>query len=216
MKSTLIVAVVCSTLVGCASTRQLSPEAGQKLPGKSVTQIKYAKPDFVATTPAKAMFGLLGFAAMVAAGNEIVEKNKVEDPAPSIALELTKQLKEKYQLIPLNETAVQVKGSDVDKLAQQHPQSDLIMEVRTTNWQMLYYPTGWASFRVAYNASARLMDLKSKDVLAEGHCEYLPDNEANAPSYDAMIADDARRLKEELRMAADFCMRKFKAEMFKM
>jgi hypothetical protein len=216
MKITLIVAAACFTLVGCATTRPMSPEVEQTLPGKSVTQIKFGKPDFMAATPAKAMFGMLGAVAMIAAGNEIVEEGKVEDPAPYIGQELMKRMQEKYKTMPLTQTALQANTSDLDELAEAYPQSDLLLDVRTTNWQMTYFPLNWSQYRIAYGVRARLVNLKTQEVLAEGSCERFPEDDTNAPSYDEMVENQASRLKHELRLAANICVEKLKAEIFKM
>jgi hypothetical protein len=194
----------------------MTPEVEKTLPGRSVTQVRFAKPDFVATTPGKAMFGVLGAVAMIAAGNDIVTTNKIEDPASSIAQSLTRGMQEKFQLVPLNETATQVDTSDVDTLARSYPKSDLLLDVRTTDWKFVYFPVNWTHYRVGYSVQARLVNLKTREVLAEGTCKHLPEEDTNAPTEDELLANNASRLKQELRNAADHCLEQLKKTIFRL
>ncbi|RCV88556.1 hypothetical protein [Billgrantia montanilacus] len=52
----------------------------------SITMSSREKPNFLAMTAGKAMVGgLVGAAAMMIAGNNIVEENEIEDPAGHIS-----------------------------------------------------------------------------------------------------------------------------------
>jgi hypothetical protein len=61
----------------------LSEDAGASLSGKTVTVTRHEKPSLVAMTPGKAMFALVGAAAMVAAGNAIVKDSDGAIPPTS-------------------------------------------------------------------------------------------------------------------------------------
>ena len=116
-------------------------------------------------TAGKAMFALVGAAAMIAAGNEIVEENNIEDPASYIQSELAKELSKSYGF-KINETDEKsVKTSKGSEIAKAFPESDLVLDVETINWSFAYFPTDWDNYRVIYSAKLRLIDTKSKSIV---------------------------------------------------
>ena len=95
---TLVSAVLCLSLVGCAGvkTQPLSADTVSALDGKSVTLVLRESPSFVAMTSGKGMFAVAGVGAAAAAGNTLVEDANIEDPAPVIASELGMALTTKH------------------------------------------------------------------------------------------------------------------------
>ena len=77
-------------LSGCVSTKivPLKQDLVADLQGGSIVTTRRAKPDFSAMTAGKAMFGLIGAAAMISSGNSIVAENEIEDPARYIGEKL--------------------------------------------------------------------------------------------------------------------------------
>ena len=63
-----------------------------------------------------------------------------------------------------------------------------------------------------YSARMRLVDTKSGQVLAEGACSRVPEETKASPTYDEMLANNAERLKQELRSAAEFCVNEFRTK----
>lgn len=72
------------TLEGCVSTQtaSIANDNASAPHGKSIVVAKRVKPDFGAMTAGKVLFGLIGAAAMISAGNKIVADNHIDDPAP--------------------------------------------------------------------------------------------------------------------------------------
>jgi hypothetical protein len=48
--------------------------------------------------------------------------------------------------------------------------------------------------------------------VAEGFCSRVPDQTPNSPTYEELLANNAERLKRELKEAADFCIGDFKTK----
>ncbi len=211
----VLVALVILT-GGCATVqpRPLDPAAEQTLAGRRLTAARYKKPDFTAMTAGKAMFGLFGAAAMISAGNKIIEENRVEDPAAAIADELMKGLEKKYRTVRLAGPATEAESDDLDALVKLRPEAEVLLDVRTLGWSFMYFPTNWARYRVTYAARARLIDARSKTVLAEGKCERVPEQTDNAPTHDELLNDNAAGLKRELQTAAAACIETLKTETF--
>jgi len=194
---------------GCATVQDipLAPPAATSLKDREITVAVHEKPDFAAMTPGTAVVGgLIGAALMIRAGNIVVSENAIEDPAPAIARALSANLQQAYQARGGVRTG-KSDWDDVPKLAQLNPGSDLLLDVQTTNWTLVYFPTAWGKYRLMYVARARLVDMKRGSVLAQGMCKRIPEDSANAPTYDEFLANSAARLKEELAVAADECVR---------
>jgi hypothetical protein len=89
-----------------------------------------------------------------------------------------------------------------------------VVDVQTTKWYIGATGNSLTSSRygVNYSAKARLIDAETKTVVAKGFCERFPDN-ANAPTYDELLANEASLLKKQLASAADECVKSIKVEM---
>ncbi len=205
------------TLTGCVSTKvvPIQQERMANLKGSTITVTTREKPSFGATTAGKASFGLLGAAAMISAGNEIVKKNAVEDPAGSIARELANSFASANAMTVVPTEGVLAKGTNPAELARQYSGADLLLDVQTVNWGFAYFPTDWNNYRVIYSAKARLIDTKTRKVLAEGFCSRVPEKTDDAPSHEELLANQAARLKQELEAAADHCISEFRAKVLK-
>ncbi len=170
-------------------------------------------PNFVAVTPAKGAFALLGVPAMIAEGNRIIAENSIKDPAEQIAAGLIKTVESAYGSRP-SANPVKVTADDLSHItAAANGATRFLFDVETTAFTLGYFPTDWSHYRVMYGAKARLIDLKSKQVVADGLCKRIPETNANAPTYDELLQNGAKRLKEELNAAAEECIRTLKAEM---
>lgn len=212
MKKVAILVTSFTILSGCVSTKnlQISQQTLKQLNPNNVALTTREKPNFSAITAGKAMFALVGAAAMIAAGNEIVEKNNIEDPASYIQSELAKELSKSYGFT-INETnSKSVKTSNGAEIAKDFPESDLVLDVETINWSFAYFPTDWDNYRVIYSAKLRLIDTKSKSIIAEGFCARVPEEGETAPSHEELLANKAERLKQELKIAASNCIGEFK------
>jgi hypothetical protein len=208
--------LAAALLAGCVSVQELplAPGAGDVLRGRETTLAARDRPDFVAFTPGRAAIGgLIGGALTVDAGNRLIDTHNIEDPSAYIAHNLGAALGERFQtrLVP---NPVRVESDDVAALAKGYPQLDLLLDVRTMSWGYIYYPTSWNRYRINYAARLRLIDVKRAQVLAEGLCSRMGDDEANAPTGEELLANGAERLKSELRLAADWCVQYFTSGTF--
>lgn len=214
MFKVVIAAMFIALLSGCVSTKNvpINDTATNDLTGKSITTTKREIPDFAAMTAGKAMFAMVGAVAMISAGNTIIKENNVEDPANYISNSLIAGLSEKYNLTVLANGGKLVASESPDKLASQYNEAQYLLDVRTINWSFGYFPTDWDSYRVIYSAKLRLINTQNGEVVAESFCPRIPEKTASAPSYKLLLADNAQRLKDELRASADYCIAEFKTK----
>lgn len=205
---------VSSLLTGCVSTKnvKVDVEALRADQPATVTVSARKKPDFAAVTAGKAAIGgLIGALAMINAGNDIVEENGVEDPANYIGAELAKSLAESLGVQPVENGGKLADSGKPGDLAKLYGNAHLLLDVQTVNWSFGYFPTDWNNYRVIYSAKLRLVDTRTGKLRAEGFCARVPEKSDGAPSRDQLLADGAALLKSELKVAADYCIGQFKA-----
>lgn len=201
-------------LSGCVSTKNVKADMAQLRSAAPATVVVSARkrPDFAAMTAGKAAFGMVGAFAMISAGNTIVEENDVEDPAGYIAAELSNRLSASLGMRSVDNGGKLAETAKPAELAKLYPGADLLLDVQTVNWSFAYFPTDWNSYRVIYSAKLRLIDTRTGKLQAEGFCARVPEYSDNAPSRDALLADRAAGLKQELKVAADHCIGEFQAK----
>lgn len=206
MKRFCCVAAAAVVLGGCVSAPTKSLAPGSSLQGKHVAVSHYTKPDFTAGTAGKAAFGLFGAAAMISAGNDLVKSENIADPAGEISERLASdmQTKRAASLLP---TSQHVAGDDSPAaLVKGYPGADIILDVKTINWMYMYYPSQWSKYHVMYVARVRLLDGKTGALVAQHLCKIDPTDPKNPPTLDALRADHAAMLKDQLHKAADTCV----------
>lgn len=215
--STIGFAVLAVYVSGCVSTKivPLDAEAIEKAKGGTVAVTTREKPSFSAMTAGKAGFGLLGAAAMISAGNKIVEENKIDDPANFIQKKLLGEfaLDNNLSVTQIDNTVAD--GADVKKLSKQYAKADILFDVQTINWSFAYFPSDWNNYRVIYSAKLRVIDTKRGKLIADGFCARVPEKTDDAPSHEQLLANGAERLKKELQLGAEHCVQELRSKVLK-
>lgn len=195
----------CSTI----KTNELTQEESLALKDKSVVISKYSKlPNFLAQTAINVSFGSFGIASAISSGNEMIRNNNIKDPAYLIAKKLSDGLRSNYN-VKVVEPDVSIpkktRGKVVD-LANIYSDYDYVLDVNTLRWGTLYFSMDWDSYRLIYSAHVRLIDVKSKQVIAEERCNYDPvyEDTNDAPSYEELENGDG--LRKSLKMSIDYCV----------
>ncbi len=216
LKKTLI--IVSLIMVSACATKHvpISQQTGATLSGKVLQNSKYEKPDFSAMTAGSAAFGLIGAAAMISTGNDIIEKNLVEDPAINISEKIGLALSDRFGISISQLKPETCASDDINTVINTYEQADLILDIKTIGWGFLYYPTHWKSYHLNYGSHLRLIDTQSKKVIAEESCRYFPEYSEDAPSYNDLVDNNAAGLKHELSKAGDYCVEFFKEKAFQM
>ncbi len=192
----------CSTI----KTDELTKNESKMLENKSLVYTQYKKPpNFQARTAANVQFGLIGLSVAIEAGNDMIKNNKVEDPAFEIANLLGEALKSNHNVnVIYNNTLT--KSYRIKDLVSLYKESDYILDVRTLDWGSIYYMSDWNNYRIFYNVHARLIDRKTKKILAEEVCSNTPEykNSNLGPSYEDLENGDSIKL--ELAKSVKFCV----------
>jgi hypothetical protein len=207
MKNWIVPLAVAMALTGCVSTttKTIDAQALSAVRNQSVAHTARDMPDFGEMTPAKATFGLIGAAMMISEGNKTVATNKIADPANAIAESLLSAM-QSSQGMQVIATPVRIDSEEPARIAElAKGKARYVLDVRTLMWQMMYFPTDWTHYQLLYTAKARLIDVDTKNVVAEAFCKQSPESNANAPTYDDMLALNAARLKATNAAYAQAC-----------
>lgn len=194
----------------------LSEADGATLAGKTIALTLHERPSFVAMTAGKATFGLLGSGAMIAAGNKLVDENKVPDPAEIVRSNLSVALRDHYgaQLLPVDTTPTKAKKPK--DIAATHADADYVLDVRSAGWSYAYYPTKWGSYWVGYSVQVQLVDTKTGKQVSNAACGANTRENANSPSQEQLHADGARLLKDVTASLGWTCVQLLAKEQFRL
>lgn len=215
MRKAAFVSVVAIAISGCASFNKQAIDAKTvaNIKGQTVTYTNRDKPDFAAMTAGKAAFALIGAVAMISEGNNIISTNNISDPANIIAMGLAKELEVAHN-VRLVAPPTKVDATDVAQIVSRvNGAARFVIDAQTINWSFAYFPTDWTHYRVIYTAKARLIDAQTKAVVAESFCKHIPESNANAPTYDELVGNQAAGLKAQLKMIANECINSMKTQM---
>lgn len=208
MLKKILVIICVFSITGCAGIQHLplSQDDSQNLSGKSLQTSVSKIPSFMVMTPGKGAlmgFGLIG--GLIAAssaqseGQKLIEENGVPDPAVLISEQLKTTLADKYNLTVVGTAPIIAEQSKIPNLIEiAKSRSDLLLDVRTTGWQMIYLPSKWNEYRIISFFWMRLIDVQSQRVIAEEFAKYIPDSSEIPLTYDYLTGNNAAGLKREL------------------
>lgn len=210
-----ILLLMAGALSGCVSTKivPVDHKTLTSFQGRTVVTSQRDRPAFSANTAGKVVFGMVGAVVAVTSGNALIKENDVQDPAIYIGKALLADLVTDEVLTPVPEAST-TNTDDVQKLAKQYSNADLLLDVQTVNWSFWYFPTNWTHYKVIYSAKLRLIDTKHSKLLADGFCSRVPEETPDAPTHEELVENNAARLKKELATAADFCIHEFRTKVF--
>jgi hypothetical protein len=204
-------------LLNCATVKRfpLSKDAALNLKGKSCEISRHETPGFEASTSFTDTYIIRlnrkFFPTALSEGREIVAKNNIEDPAVYISRELAKTLNENLSIKILPESSAICTDSKVATICSTYKSGDIILDVRTLYWHFARYPTAWTKYRVFYAANFRIIDTRTKEVLADEFFSKRTDEDTSvAPTYDDLLNNNAERLKFEIRKLADEAISHFR------
>lgn len=212
MKRLICAAALAVAVSGCVSAPIKTIGSSSELQGKTIVLSEYAKPDFMAMTAGKAMFGLFGAAAMVNAGNDLVAKDGIPDPSLAVSAKLAEDLQGARGEKLLSNKKVIAADDKISTLLKDYPGADLIIDVKTINWMYSYYPSKWDKYHVFYAARLRVLDGKTGSLVAQAICKGDPTDQNNPPTRDQLLANDGELLKNLLQKAGDSCVKVYEKQ----
>lgn len=215
--------IIISSLASCVSTKNvpLNAENANSLKNKKLVIVRSEKPDFAAMTYGNMMIaaftgGILGYVKVTKDGNKIVKENSIEDPSIEMTQNLANYIGSLHKIeIIKQETAKEIDYYDEEKIAKEYKGiANYALDIRTINWSFGYLPMRINSHRVIYSSKLRLIDTENSKIIAEGFCARIPDGSGYYPTYDELLANSAKIIKEELNKSAAYCIDMFKEKVF--
>jgi hypothetical protein len=211
-------AILLSTLASAAAAKDkplpLSDAIAAGLSGKTVAVVRHPRPDFTAMTAGKAMFGLIGAATMVSAGNDLIAGNNVEDPAAILERELAPALARKYGFQLKDAPAYAVSQKKAAQIAALEPGVDYVLDLRSGGWMFAYYPTDWNSYWMMYSVQVQLIDVATAKPVANLACNIGNKGDKHPPSHEDLIANGAQLIKDTTQGFGWTCMKLLAKEEF--
>jgi hypothetical protein len=147
-------------------------------------------------TAGKAMFGLFGAGAMVVAGNKIISENQVADPAEIFERELVPALSKRFGFVVKPASTPIVAETKPAKIAATQTDTDYILDIRSGGWMFAYEATNWDKYWLMYSVQIQLIDAKSGALVSNMGCNAGNQKDPNAPTRDAILANQAALLKD--------------------
>ncbi len=186
----LALAATALSLAACAAVQPNYIDSNDALATKSLAVRVGSTPSFYSDTPGRRFFGPFGAVSALQEGNRLIRAHGIEDPAHAISRELG------ASLAALNGMRLE---SDPDK-------ADIVMDVKTTNWDFRPHRNDAAALYVVYAARVTLTDQATDEVLTMGRCRSSHDPQTDRASIDELLADDGQRLRSEIKDAARECV----------
>ena len=175
-----------------AETLQVKPSM---LWERSIGARTGSTPSFYADTPGRRTFGILGVMAMAVEGNRLVRDYGIEDPAATLSEELVASLTIQNRM-----------------RTSSRREADLLLEVKTINWDFRPYRNDPDDLFVVYSARVNLVDRRDGQVIASGKCRAGRERHGDSATLEQLLADNAALLREELREAAHECAQRIKGD----
>lgn len=207
-----VVAIIAISMSGCATANKktMDSKSAVDIKNQSVTYTIRKKPDFMAVTAGTAVLGVLGGVIDVVEGNGIIARNGVSDPAEAIAIGLATALEISHGTALISPPVSVGTNDAIEIAAAINGAAQYVVDVKTTSWGFVHLMTNWSRYQVIYAAKARLIDTRTKAVVAEGDCDINPESSAGAPTYDELLANQAARLKSDLEAVARQCVQELR------
>lgn len=209
MKNAVAVCCIAILATACGTVEKVAIDPGTTtaMRGKTVVRTtRVDKPVFGAMTAGNGAFAVLGAMAGLSAGTELIKKNNVPVPDDAIGSALGAQL-QATRGMRFIDTPVTVATGDVGPIvAAAKGKADYVLDVQTVSWQFIYFPMSWRHYKVLYRAKARVIDVATEKVVAQGTCARDPAYSESAPTYDQLMDNQAAGLKKELVTAGNECV----------
>ena len=209
-------AAAVALLGGCTTieTAQLPDALATQLHGQNVGVVIQEPSTFGVMQTRDIALGPLGIPNMNAEGARLRRDGHIGDPAEDIATMLADSLAGRDAAVILAARG-QAPRVDVGQILAAAPaDARYVLTVATVSWGIMNLPHPRTDMFVTYTARARLIDARSRAVVAEGGCLQPPDGtEHHATSYKDFSADDGALAKTELAARVDRCIHFIKRDM---
>ena len=216
MKFRRLLVVAAALLAGCTiiEPSQLTEAVAAQLRGQAVAIVIQAPPTFGAMKRGDVALGPLGIVLMAEQGERLRKQSGIQDPASDIATALGDVLAGRHGAVMLPDIGRARDDGIATLVAAAPPGARYVLAVGTLQWAIARIPVPHAPYNVQYLARARLVDVRTSAVVAEGGCLQMPDGtEVESEDYARFTANDAELVKTELARRVDRCLHVIQRDM---
>ena len=158
---------------GCAGYQKVAIDSrsAAALNGQTTTYTARKMPGFALCTADNMQGCATSPLTALVAGRDVLAKNNVPDPTAAIAIGLAKALQDSYGTRPANSPVLLEGDDDPSRVAAiANGSARFVIDVKTLKWIASWStPFSWTSgYKFTYMAGARLIDVQTKAVVAEG------------------------------------------------
>lgn len=211
MRTLVAMSLAALLLAGCASipTQSVANQSMAAWRGKTVAVTSRPRASMLMMTAGKAAFGLIGVAAAVSAGNDIVKRDNIPDPAQQVAHDLLQIAEKQYGIVPASLAPVRVDTRNIADLASAARGADLLIDVESTGQGINYFASDWSHYWLQSGLILRVIDVHTATVVGQAVCGQNTLHQPNPPSRKDLLANDGQVLKSMLAAQSDACRDQF-------
>jgi hypothetical protein len=173
--------------------------------------VHYPPSSFSVRTPGKAMIGgggalgaMLSLGLYESAGDKMASEYTLKDPALRLQSQFLPSLEKDSGIKNIRIAQEPPSGESIEELRRTFGKG-MVLDFKTTQWLLFYYPTDWSHYRIAYSARGRLVRLEEPKIIWQGTCEVIGQDPKTSPTMDELVANNGALLKQKINEAADAC-----------
>ena len=202
------IAAGAAALAGCTTiaTTPMSDALATQLRGQEVAIVTLPPSTFSVVLTHAVALGPLGIPEMVAEGQRVLKEDHIVDPADAIATMLGDAMAGQHGAVVLTPHAASPRDEPAAIVAAAAPGARYVLAVGTVSWGVGNLPMPRSNYFVSYVARARLIDARTKTVVAEAGCMQPQDGSEFNGAWADLSADNGRLIKTELAARADRCV----------
>jgi len=202
------IAACAAMLAGCTtiSTTTMSDAVATQLRDQPIAIVTLPPSTFAVMLTHGVGLGPLGIPEMIAEGRRVLADDHIADPADAIAGVLGDALAGQRGAVVLEPHATSQAADPAAIVAAAPPAARYVLAVGTVSWGVGNLPMPRSNYFVSYVARARLIDARTKAVVAEAGCMQPPDGSEFNGAYAELAADNGRLIKTELAARVDRCI----------
>ena len=209
------IAALAALLAACTtiSTATMDDTLAARIRGATVAVVVEEPSTFSVVLTHAVALGPLGIPEMVDEGRRLVRENHIVDPADAIATVLGDALAGRRGAVVLPAHGASRNDGLAAIVAAAPAEARYVLDVATVSWGVGNLPLPRSSYFVGYVARARLIDVRTRTVVAEAGCLQAPDGSEFNGAYARLVENNAELVKTELGARADRCVRFLKRDL---
>ncbi len=177
----------------------------------NIHAVHYPSSSFNVRTPGKTLAGgggalgsIISLGLFESAGEKMTKDYALEDPILNVQNHFLSSLETDLGLTNIRIVQESPSEDSIDEL-KRTVGNGMVIDFKTTQWMLYYYPTDWSHYRIAYSARGRLVRLEDSQIIWQGTCESVGQDPKTSPTMNELIANNGALLKEVISEAANAC-----------